>query len=63
MKKNDDIDRMFVGELRTHTGPVTISLMDSGGVARTIPHPNKQFMFELSLAYQSLIRRNQKYKH
>lgn len=64
MKKNDDIDRMFVGELRTHTGPVKITLgrtsvlelMDEGG-AKIIPHPDKQFMFELSLAYQSLLRR------
>lgn len=55
---------MFIGELRTHTGPVKITLgrtsilelMDDG-VARIIPHPDRQFMFELSLAYQSLLRR------
>lgn len=55
---------MFVGELRMHTGPVKIVLgrcsilefTEEGG-ARVIPHPDKQFMFELSLAYQSLLRR------
>lgn len=58
MRQKIDIDRMFIGELRTHSGPVTISLMDSEGGARFIPNPDKQFMFELSLAYQSLLRRN-----
>ena len=57
MRQKSDVDRMFIGELRTHTGPVTISLMSTEGGARTIPHPDKQFMFELSLAYQGLLRR------
>lgn len=64
MRQKSDMDRMFIGELRTHTGPVKITLgrtsilelMDDG-VARIIPHPDRQFMFELSLAYQSLLRR------
>ena len=55
---------MFIGELRSHTGPVKITLgrtsilelMDDGR-AKVIPNPDKQFMFELSLAYQSLLRR------
>ena len=58
------MDRMFIGELRSHTGPVKITLgrtsilelMDDGR-AKVIPNPDKQFMFELSLAYQSLLRR------
>jgi hypothetical protein len=57
---------MFIGELRSHTGPVKITLgltsvlelMDEGG-ARIIPHPDRQFMFELALAYQSLLRRKE----
>ena len=56
-----EIDRMFICELRTNTGPVTISLMSSMG-ARTIPNPDKQFMFELSLAFQSFIRRKNSYE-
>lgn len=64
MRQKSDMDRMLIGELRSHTGPVKITLghtsflelMDDG-VARIIPHPDKQFMFELSLAYQSLLRR------
>ena len=55
--KKSDIDRMFIGELRTHTGPITICLSKDMGGARIIPHPDKQFMFELSVAYQSLLRR------
>lgn len=39
MKQKSDIDRMFIGELRTHTGPVKITLgrtsvlelLDEGG--------------------------------
>ena len=58
MRQKSDIDRMFIGELRTHSGPVTISLTDSEGGARTIPRPDRQFMFELSLAYQGLLRRH-----
>ena len=64
MRQKIDMDRMFIGELRSHTGPVKITLgrtsvlelLDEGG-ARIIPHPDRQFMFELSLAYQSLLRR------
>lgn len=64
MRKKSDIDRIFIGELRSHTGPVKITLgrtsvlelLDEGG-ARIIPNPDRQFMFELSLAYQSLLRR------
>lgn len=67
MRQKIDIDRMFVGKLRTHTGPVKIALgrcsvlefTEEGG-ARVIPHPDKQFMFELSLAYQGLLRRKEK---
>ena len=63
MRQKIDMDRMFIGELRSHTGPVKITLgrtsvlelLDEG--ARIIPHPDRQFMFELSLAYQSLLRR------
>ena len=67
MRQKFDIDRIFIGELRSHTGPVKITLgrtsvlelMDEGG-ARIIPHPDKQFMFELSLAYQSFLMRKEK---
>ena len=66
MRQNSDIDKMFVSELRSHTGPVKITLgrtsvlelLDEGG-ARIIPHPDRQFMFELSLAYQGLLRRKE----
>ena len=68
MRQKSDIDWMFIGELRTHTGPVKIVLgrtsildfTDEGG-AKTIPNPDKQFMFELSLAYQGLLRRKEKH--
>lgn len=60
MKQNSDIDRMFIGELRSHTGPITISLMDSEGGARVIPNPDKQLGFELSLAIQNYYRRRNK---
>lgn len=58
---------MFIGELRSHTGPVKITLgrtsilelMDDGR-ARVISNPDKQFMFELSLAYQSFYMRKEK---
>ena len=36
MRQKSDIDRMFIGELMMHSGPVTISLMNSEGGARTI---------------------------
>lgn len=59
MKQKSDIDRMFIGELRSHTGPITINLMSAeGGGARIIPNPDRQFMFELSLAYQGLLGRH-----
>ena len=67
MRQKSDMDRMFIGELRSHTGPVKIifgrtsvlELLDEG-VARIIPHPDRQFMFELSLAYQSFMKRKEK---
>ena len=37
MRQKIDIDRMFIGELRTHTGPVTISLMSTEGGGKNYP--------------------------
>ena len=58
--KNDNIDRMLIGALRTNSGPIRIEL--SGGTLDgvTIQNPDKQLGFELSLAIQNYYRRKRK---
>ena len=55
--KNSDIDKMLIGALRTHIGPLHIELLGVGHGSYTIPMPDKQLGFELSLAIQNYYRR------
>jgi hypothetical protein len=57
MKKNDAIERMFIGALRTNTGPIRIQMGGATFDSLTIPSPDKQLGFEISLAVQSYYRR------
>lgn len=61
MKKND-FDQRFVGLVRTNTGPISIAVGPGmlEGMSYTIPSPDKQLSYELSLAFQSYIRRKDK---
>lgn len=58
--KNDNIDSMFIGALRTNSGPIRIELSGATLEGITIQNPYKQLGFELSLAIQSYYRRKQK---
>lgn len=56
--KNKDIDRIFIGALRTHKGPIHIELISQIDTTDyTIPTPDKQLLFEISLAVQNYYRR------
>ena len=60
MRQKSDIDQMFIGALRTHTGPLHIELLGGEHGSYTIPMPDKQLGFELSLAIQNYYRRRNK---
>ena len=51
---------MFIGAIRTHKGPLHIELMGAENGAYTIPQPDKQLAFELSVAIQSYYLRRKK---
>ena len=51
---------MFIGALRTNTGPIHIELGGAGFDGYTIPMPDKQLGFELSLAIQNYYKRRNK---
>lgn len=58
MRQKIDIDRMFIGELRTHVGPIRIQLVGGATLdSLTLATPDKQLGFEISLAVQSYYRR------
>lgn len=48
---------MFIGALRTNTGPIRIQLGGATFDSLTIPSPDKQLGFEISLAVQNYYRR------
>lgn len=58
------IDTGFIEDLKRNKKPLMLAmgseveLIDvGGGVNRVIPHPDKQLMYEIALAYQSFLRR------
>lgn len=51
---------MFIGALRTNAGPLHIELLGEDHGSYTIPMPDKQLGFELSLAIQNYYRRRNK---
>ena len=60
--KTDDIDRIFIGKLRTNTKPIEFALGGDDD-AYIIPNPDRQLMFELSLAIRSYqFRKNKQLK-
>lgn len=58
--KTSNIDNTFVGLLRDNKAPVSIVM---GEYRHTIPMPDKQFMFELSVAYKALMMRKDRKDH
>ena len=58
--KNDNIVSVFIGALRTNSGPIRIELSGATLEGIIINNPDKQLGFELSLAIQSYYRRKQK---